>query len=185
MSFNDSDIPRNFLVPDRNTFIQMGDVWWTTSITVSLTSAAAVAVYITVTHCFHPRTWLQHTPSGSFGPSAIHKRTDGLIQFSDTTEGLQKQLNGLYKYCSNNHMIVNETKTKVMCLGWSTEIRVNYNGVPVQQVDQYKYLGNIMKFVSKQNQDVSASNYDYLCNQSLRAIYSFRKKDQENWCITS
>ena len=101
---------------------------------------------------------------------------DDLILFSDTTEGLQKQLNGLYKYCSNNHMIVNETKTKVMCFGRSTEIRVNYNGVPVQQVGQYKYLGNILKSVSKQNQDVFASNYDYLCNQSLRAIYSFRKK---------
>ena len=56
---------------------------------------------------------------------------DDLILFSDTTEGLQKQLNGLYKYCSNNHTIVNETKTKVVCFGRSTEIRVNYNGVPL------------------------------------------------------
>ena len=35
---------------------------------------------------------------------------DDLILFSDSVEGLQKQLDGLYKYSANNHMIVNETK---------------------------------------------------------------------------
>ena len=42
-------------------------------------------------------------------------------------------------------MFVNETMANVMCFGRITEIRVSYNCVPVQQVSQYKYLGNILK----------------------------------------
>ena len=101
---------------------------------------------------------------------------DDLILFSDSAEGLQKQLGGLYKYCGNNHMIVNETKIKVMCFGKNTKIQVKYNGVLVEQVNQYKYLGNILTSVKKQNQGVFANNYEYLCYQSLKAIYCFRKK---------
>ena len=40
---------------------------------------------------------------------------DDLILFSVAPNGLQKQLNGLYTFCANNHMIVNEAKSKVMC----------------------------------------------------------------------
>ena len=32
---------------------------------------------------------------------------DDLILFSNTPNGLQRQLNGLYTFCANNHMIVN------------------------------------------------------------------------------
>ena len=49
---------------------------------------------------------------------------DDLILFSDSAEGLQWQLDGLYDYCANNHMIVNETKTLVMCFDKNTEIQV-------------------------------------------------------------
>ena len=34
---------------------------------------------------------------------------DDLIIFSDSVDGLQKQLNGLQKICSQNKIIVNET----------------------------------------------------------------------------
>ena len=42
---------------------------------------------------------------------------DDLILFSDTFKGLQIQLDGLKQFCSNNHMIVNEIKTKIMVFG--------------------------------------------------------------------
>ena len=74
-----------------------------------------------------------------FSPTSLW--ADDLIIFS--VENLQKQLDGLYKYCVNNHIIVNEAKTKVMCFGKCTEIGVKYNGVLVEHVNEYKYLGNI------------------------------------------
>ena len=42
---------------------------------------------------------------------------DDLILFSNTEQGIQKQLDGLKNFCNNNKMIVNETKTKVMHFG--------------------------------------------------------------------
>ena len=82
-------------------------------------------------------------------------------------------------------MIVNETKTKVMCFGKCTEVRVKYNGVLVEYVNQYQYLGNILTSGRQQNQDAFANNYEYLCNQELKAIYCFRKKVKEIGVIPS
>ena len=42
---------------------------------------------------------------------------DDLILYSDTCEGMKSLLNGLEKFCSNNQMVVNETKTKILCFG--------------------------------------------------------------------
>ena len=49
---------------------------------------------------------------------------DDLILYSDTPSGLQKQLNGLLKFCSNNKIIVNEIKTKSMCFGTNGNLNV-------------------------------------------------------------
>ena len=37
--------------------------------------------------------------------------TDDLKLFSDSVAGLQKELNGVMKFCANNRIIVNESKT--------------------------------------------------------------------------
>ena len=52
---------------------------------------------------------------------------DDLILFSDTFHGLQKQLHGLKKFCSINHMIVNEMKTKVMIFGNPKRSKLYFN----------------------------------------------------------
>ena len=52
---------------------------------------------------------------------------DDLILFSDSPMGLQKQLDGLLKFCSKNKIIVNETKTKVMCFGTNENFQVFFN----------------------------------------------------------
>ena len=52
---------------------------------------------------------------------------DDLILFSDSVEGLQKQLDGLYSFCRNNCMIVNEIKTKCMVFGGNNNIRIIFN----------------------------------------------------------
>ena len=61
-----------------------------------------------------------------------------------------------------------------------TEFRVNYNGVLVQYVNQYKFLGNILMSVRKQIQDVFANNYEYLYDQSLNVIYRLSQKGKIN-----
>ena len=52
---------------------------------------------------------------------------DDLMLFSNTENGLQKQLDGLKLFCANNKMIVNETKTKLMIFGKDYTRNVSFN----------------------------------------------------------
>ena len=72
---------------------------------------------------------------------------DDLILFSDTFHGLQIQLDGLKQFCSNNHMIVNEIKTKVMVFGNPKKSKLHFNAVSIDEVTDYRYLGNIISSI--------------------------------------
>ena len=52
---------------------------------------------------------------------------DNLILFSDTVDGLQRQLYGLGTFCSRNEIIINETKTKFMSFGATGQFKVYYS----------------------------------------------------------
>ena len=103
---------------------------------------------------------------------------DDLILFSDTPNGLQRQLNGLYTFCANNHMIVNEAKSKVMYFGKQPQFCVSFNHKEIEQVDRYKYLSNIIRRVDRHQQDIFADNYKYLCEQARKAIFCVKRKIQ-------
>ena len=100
-----------------------------------------------------------------------------MILFSDSVNGLQKQLDGLFRFCSDTMMIVNEMKTKVMVYGPSSKnFSLKYNGKILDIVDQYKYLGNITKSIKTWNGDMFAANYQYLCNKARQAIFALFKR---------
>ena len=67
---------------------------------------------------------------------------------SDTLRGLQIQLDGLKQFCSNNQMIVNEIKTKVMVFGNPKKSKLLFNAVSIEEVTDYKYLSNIISYNS-------------------------------------
>ena len=73
---------------------------------------------------------------------------DDLVLISDSEQGLQKQLNGLQKFCSKNLMIINELKTKVLVFCSQLKANVYFNGKHIEQVENYKYLGNILTTIS-------------------------------------
>ena len=101
---------------------------------------------------------------------------DDLILFSDSPAGLQKQLDGLLKFCSNNKIIVNEMKTKSMCFGTSETFTVYFNGKRIEQVDQYRYLGVIIRSVNRLNQDIFSNNYRVISDKSRKAAFGMKKK---------
>ena len=73
---------------------------------------------------------------------------DDLILLSDSVTGLQKQLNGLFRFCSDNVMIVNEMKTKVMVYGPANKnFSLTFNDKTLDIVDQYKYTDQITKSI--------------------------------------
>ncbi len=65
---------------------------------------------------------------------------DDLILVSDSVDGLQKLLDGLFSFCKKWHMIVNVTKTKIIVFNKRKlkDINFVYNGNEVEIVSEYK-----------------------------------------------
>ena len=98
---------------------------------------------------------------------------------STTTLDAQNQLNGLAKFCSKNKSIVNETKTKYMVFGKLEKVQLHFNGHPLEQVTEYKYLGNIVRSVDRTTGDVFAANYEYLCSKARGSSMSLKRKTKD------
>ena len=58
-------------------------------------------------------------------------------------------------------MIVNELKTKVLVFGSQLKANVYFNEKHIEQVENYKYLANILTTVQSHKGDISSKNYDY------------------------
>ena len=101
---------------------------------------------------------------------------DDLVLFSDTLDGIKKQLMGLQSFCSDNHMIINELKTKIMCFGSKDPIHIEFNGSVIEHVDKYKYVGCIIQCVHNVNSDIFGLNYEYLCNNARKALFAAKSK---------
>ena len=101
---------------------------------------------------------------------------DDLILMSDSSEGLQHQINGLFRFCSQNLLLVNTVKTKCMVIGHNKPLELYLNGEKIEQVMQYKYLGNIIKSINNSNADIFSSTYSYLCDQGRKAIFGMMHK---------
>ena len=75
-------------------------------------------------------------------------QADDLILLSETSNGLQRLLNKLAKYCHRWHLILNVTKTKIMFLNKKFQVipatqPLTSNGVVIEECIRYKYLGVI------------------------------------------
>ena len=90
--------------------------------------------------------------------------------------GDAKPFNGLEKFCSNNQMIVNETKTKMLCFGKQITSNVYFNIKLIETDDHYQYLGNVVRSVRTCNQDIFSRNLTYLCKQSRKALSIYVKR---------
>lgn len=96
---------------------------------------------------------------------------DDLILCSDSVQGMQKLLDGLYTYCGKWHMIVSLTKTNIMNFGGRKEnCRFFFGTDEVQQVEEYKYLGTIIS----NNRNIFKKNTDYLQEKAQNAIFSLK-----------
>ena len=101
---------------------------------------------------------------------------DDLVLMSDTLAGIKKQLKGLQNFCSDNFMIINELKTKIMCFGCNDPIDIKFNGHRIEQVEKYKYVGCIINRIKNVKSDVFSLNYDYLCDKARKAFFAAKSK---------
>ena len=74
-------------------------------------------------------------------------RTDDLILFAESKEGLDHLLKTLEEYCQENHLMINIKKSKCMIFNKTGRLmsRPFYlNGVKLEMVRSYKYLGFVI-----------------------------------------
>ena len=100
---------------------------------------------------------------------------DNLFVISNIVTGLQKKIDGIFKFASGNQMGLNEIKTKYMGFGDTKPFRVYFNGCQIDHVVKYKYLDNIIKSMRRVKDDVFGENYKYLCDQARKALFGMYK----------
>ena len=60
---------------------------------------------------------------------------------STSAQGLRKHLETLENYCSKWNLQINEAKTKVSMFGTNYTYQFHCNSLPLEVVEDYKYLG--------------------------------------------
>ena len=73
-------------------------------------------------------------------------------------------------------MIVNDMKTKVMVFGNPKRSKIFFNQKCIEEVKNYKYLGNIISSTRLPNQDPLKSTYKFLSDQAMKAVFNMRRK---------
>ena len=101
---------------------------------------------------------------------------DDLYLVADYIQNSQKQVKGLEKFCVNNHMLVNEIKTKYMIYGKPVNGDLLLNGKPIEQVNTYKSLGTILNTIKNVKGDIFRYNTEYLNNRARSAIFGIKRK---------
>ena len=110
---------------------------------------------------------------------ALQGGADDLILFSESAEGLQKQLTALYSYVSLWHIIVSIPKTKdLICNERYTKVRgsFHYGDNIIKKTEQYKYLGVV--YSTKSANNVLKETFSHLASQAEKAIFSLRKQSR-------
>jgi hypothetical protein len=102
---------------------------------------------------------------------------DDLAIVSDSEAGLQEQLDGLFKFCAQFQMIVNELKSKVVIFGQrSGKENFIFNDKPLEIVEKYKYLGNMFNSILRSYGNPCREMILYLADKALKASLATLKK---------
>ena len=80
------------------------------------------------------------------------------------------------KFCPKNKSIVNAIKSKCMIFGQMESAKLYFNGDALERVNEYKYVGNIVRSVTRSHCDVFALNYEYLYDKAKRCVLSMKTK---------
>jgi exonuclease III len=101
---------------------------------------------------------------------------DDLAIVSDSERGLNEQLEGLFKFCCHNQMIVNEVKTKVVIFGKrGGQESFIFNNKKLDIVEKYKYLGNIFNSIISPIGNPFREMSTYLTDKALKAYFAALK----------
>ena len=90
---------------------------------------------------------------------------DDIVLFSDSANGLQKQLTALYKYASLWHIVVSIPKTKVFIFNkrhTSEYDNFYYGDNVIGKAEKYKYLGVV--YITKYPKKILKETFIHLAS---------------------
>ena len=96
---------------------------------------------------------------------------DDLVLCSETREGLQGLLNGLFKFCKDWHLILNLAKTSLLIYGDKKHAQFTFNGEEVSVATEYKYLGTVFSTNCK---DPLKKTKEHLVSKSQNALFALK-----------
>ena len=69
-----------------------------------------------------------------------------------------------------------------MAFGKLVNIKLLFNGQELERVNEYKYVGNLVRSVNRPLSDIFSKNYHYLCDKARKNIYSILSKTK---CVSN
>ena len=119
------------------------------------------------------KTYLDEKAGINFDDSVLNYMlyADDLVLCSETREGLQKLLNGLFDFCKDWHLILNLAKTNVLIYGDKKHARFTFNGEEVSVAKEYKYLGTVF---STNCRDPLKKTKEHLVSKSQNALFALK-----------
>ena len=102
---------------------------------------------------------------------------DDLVLMASSAEGLQKQLDGLHRFCSKYQLIVNTLKTRIMLYGnIRGSVQFMFNNEVLEECQTYKYLGVLFSPIKTANGNIFRDMYKYVTEKSRRASFVATRK---------
>ena len=98
------------------------------------------------------------------------------VLLSSTPHGLQKQLDGLFQFCSDYQMIVNTINSKVMIFGEHENVNFKFNNKNLDIVQTYKHLGVVFNSVQKLGSNLFKTMVETIPENALQAYFVATKK---------
>ena len=102
---------------------------------------------------------------------------DDTVILAESSDDLQIALDMYASYCRRWKLEINNDKTKVMVFarGRAVNYIFSINGVQLEVVSEYKYLGILFS----RSGSFSAAKKKYIANQNTRAMFSLLKKARD------
>ena len=95
---------------------------------------------------------------------------DDIVLLSTSAQGLRKHLETLEDYCSKWNLQINEAKTKVSVFGTNYAHQFHCNSLPLEVVEDYKYLGMWISTMTNFKKDIH-----HISSQSKKVIFALKQ----------
>ena len=103
---------------------------------------------------------------------------DDLALCSESADGLQKLINGLFQFCSKWHLIVSLAKTNVLIFGKNNSSDTfKFNTEQIEVATEYRYLGTV---ISTKTHSIFKKNSEHLADKARNALFALNSYIQNS-----